>query len=297
MPDIEERATAMAGVTLESSDGLALHVVDEGPDDGVAVVLLHGITQSTDTWDWLAAELRDSHRVVRLDFRGHGRSGRADRYDTYEGYVADAVATCEHVGRPCVVVGHSLGGGTALAVAQRQPELVAAVVGEEPALTGARNSADGGALGDMFAGLRAVVPDLQANGTAVAELAAFQRGVPTADGATMGEVFHDDAIDAVAVSLLALDAPVLDPVLDGTLSAPFDLDSPIGRPGIVLAADPASPDCLAKPELLDRLAQASPSLEIRVVPGAGHRMHDTRAHRDAVRAAVVEAVDKWGTLR
>ena len=40
------------------------------------ILVLHGITQSTATWGWLVPHLADTHRVVRLDFRGHGRSGR-----------------------------------------------------------------------------------------------------------------------------------------------------------------------------------------------------------------------------
>ena len=56
---------------------ITLHVEVDGDDDAPPVVMLHGITMSGRTWDWVVADLADRFRVIRLDFRGHGRSGRA----------------------------------------------------------------------------------------------------------------------------------------------------------------------------------------------------------------------------
>ena len=76
-----------------------------------------------------------THSVLRLDFRGHGDSDRAPGAYGMPEYVSDAVAVCEQLAqRPCVVVGHSLGGATAAALAQQRPDLVRAVVLEDAPL-------------------------------------------------------------------------------------------------------------------------------------------------------------------
>jgi pimeloyl-ACP methyl ester carboxylesterase len=72
---------------------------------------------------------------VRVDLRGHGRSGHAPGTYTVERYGEDVVAALrEGVGRPAVLVGHSLAGVVAWWVAQRHPELVTAAFLEDPPL-------------------------------------------------------------------------------------------------------------------------------------------------------------------
>src|SRR3954469_10554661 len=114
---------------------LSLHVAEDGDPTSPPVLLLHGIIGSRSTWGWLVPDLGERFRVLRLDFRGHGRSDRAPGQYTADGYVADAVAALEQAaGRPCVLVGHSLGGATAGAIAQRRPELLSGVVLVDPPL-------------------------------------------------------------------------------------------------------------------------------------------------------------------
>src|SRR5204863_3091145 len=127
-PDSRPGRGYRPGMEITSSDP-TLHVTEDGPGQGPPVVLLHGITSSGATWDWLVPQLADRYRLLRLDFRGHGRSGRQEAPYDYAGYVADAVAVCEQAaGQPAVVIGHSLGGGAAAALAQQRPDLVRAVV-------------------------------------------------------------------------------------------------------------------------------------------------------------------------
>ena len=97
--------TAADGTTLAYDD-----LAPAGDADGPAVVLVHGITENRRGWDPIVDRLGDSHRIVRLDLRGHGESGMADRYDL-EAMTGDVVAVCTATGleRPHLV-GHSLGG-------------------------------------------------------------------------------------------------------------------------------------------------------------------------------------------
>jgi len=274
-----------------ATDDLTLHYEDDGDPEAPPILILHGITQSTATWSWLVPELAVDHRVVRLDFRGHGRSGRATGAYRMAGYVADATAVCEQVLRqPTVVIGHSLGGATAAALAQTRPELVRGVVLEDPPLFGAASSApaalEGNTLLDGFRLMRESVPRLQAAGMSAADLANVLRSAPSPSGATFGELIHDDALDAMAEAMLQLDATVLDPVLDGTSAPVFDPHRPLPVPGIVLAADPAMRDAVTRPADLALLAEHSPRVECRTVTGSGHLIHDSKQHRDDVRTAV-----------
>lgn len=112
---------------LEGGD---IHVRQDGPRDFPALVLIHGTGASLREWDPLVPLLTDSHRVVRLDLLGCGRSAKpADgAYDVPAqgrrvGAVMDLLSI-EHA----VLVGHSSGGYPATALAERRPELVTAIV-------------------------------------------------------------------------------------------------------------------------------------------------------------------------
>ena len=104
--------------TSTSSDGTTVSYTDHdgAGSDGPAVVLVHGITESSETWAPVTERLAAGHRVITLDLRGHGKSGRADRYDL-EAMAGDVVAVIAASGadRPHIV-GHSLGGAVVSAV-------------------------------------------------------------------------------------------------------------------------------------------------------------------------------------
>jgi len=236
--------------------------------------------------------LAPNHRVLRLDFRGHGQSGRAEGTYHFPSYLADAVAVCEQAaGGQCVVVGHSLGGGTAAALAQQRPDLVRGIVLEDPALANRGHeqvTLEGNSLFAVFQMVRQMVPMLQQSGMMPEALAEALAITPGTDGAPMGAAMHPDAIHAMAVGLLQLDAAVLDPVLDGSMITAFDTEATIPVPGLVLAADGASPDAVVRAPDIERLAAHSPLVEVRIVAGAGHLIHDSLAHRGTLAAALLE---------
>ncbi|MFI1538779.1 alpha/beta fold hydrolase [Streptomyces anandii] len=111
-------------LTVVSADGARLHVEVHGPvgDPGApAVVLAHGWTCSTAFW---AAQIRDlaaDHRVIAYDQRGHGRSPASPACtaealaDDLEAVLAATLAP----GEKAVVAGHSMGGMTIMAAADR----------------------------------------------------------------------------------------------------------------------------------------------------------------------------------
>jgi pimeloyl-ACP methyl ester carboxylesterase len=285
-----------------NNGSIALHVTDDGDPTAPPILLLHGITSFGGTWDWFVPTLSERFRVLRLDFRGHGASDRATGDYTPEGYVSDAVAAIEQAaGRPCVVIGHSLGGATAARLAQQHPDLVVAAVMEDPPLGLAGGQDDGQDGADVLEGnsllesfrvIRESAPQLQASGITVEVLAGILGAAPTASGGTFGELLHPDGILSMAGSLLAVDASVLDPVLTGTIRSFLDPRVPFAVPALIVCADPAKPDAVADPTLARHFADISPSTEYVILDGAGHLIHDELTSRDRFRTVVLEFLDR-----
>jgi 2-(acetamidomethylene)succinate hydrolase len=95
---------------------------------GAPVICMHGITANAYVFEPIIGLLADRLRVVSIDQRGHGRSGRPPRYGA-EDFAEDTAALVEHLAAgPAVLLGHSLGARNAFVTANRYPELVRAVV-------------------------------------------------------------------------------------------------------------------------------------------------------------------------
>lgn len=277
-----------------TNNGVTLHYLDDGNPDAPPILLLHGITQNVTTWEWLVPQLVDDYRVVRLDFRGHGQSDRTPNAYNFSDYVSDAVALCEQIlRRPAVVVGHSLGGGTAAGLAQTCPELVRGVMLEDPAIMLPTVSASGlenNPLFQAFDLMRTSIPMLQESRMTAAELAEGMKVLPSPAGPLFGEVTHDDAMVAMADGMLKVDVTVLDLIFSGLAEPVFEPHEELPVPGILLAGDPAVPGTIVRPRDLELLQQYSPHIEQRVVTGAGHMIHDSKEHREVVRGAIVDVL-------
>ena len=115
---------------VTADDGVPLHVEEVGPttDPALCVIFCHGYANQLATWHFqrqaLAAD--PPGRLVFWDQRGHGRSGRgAPESATLEQCgrdLAAVIAACAPRG-PVVLVGHSMGGMTIMALADAAPEL------------------------------------------------------------------------------------------------------------------------------------------------------------------------------
>jgi pimeloyl-ACP methyl ester carboxylesterase len=250
-----------------------LHAEVDGPPDGAPVVFLHGVSGSTLTYAWLTGAITEGRRIVRLDLRGHGRSEHAPGTYVVDRYGEDVVeALRETVGRPAVLVGHSLGGVVAWWVAQHHPELVAAAFLEDPPLYMGEPDAheDNGAV-PIFGAILAAVGRWKAQGMTAEQAGAELAAAPTA------AALCDDVPLARAEALLRMDPGVLEGAIDGSTLAPTDTASPVSVPVFLLAADFTGSAFAA--HHAERLAISHPDVEIVRVPGAGHGIHDEREHR------------------
>jgi pimeloyl-ACP methyl ester carboxylesterase len=116
------------GVLLCSAvEGLFISEHGRG-GDGPTVALVHGSLDRSAAFARVQRHL-DDLRVLRYDRRGYGRSLHLGPAGSFQTQVDDLAAVLAD--RPAVVVGHSLGGVIALALAQQRPDLVTAVVAYE----------------------------------------------------------------------------------------------------------------------------------------------------------------------
>ncbi len=96
---------------------------------GRPLLLLHGAYMTIDAMGEVLSRLAESRQVVAVEQQGHGRTADADRPITYEGMADDTAALLRHLGIDGAdVFGFSMGGGVALQLAIRHPDLLRKVV-------------------------------------------------------------------------------------------------------------------------------------------------------------------------
>ncbi len=110
-------------------NGLRLSYVEMGDPNGAPILLLHGFTDSARSWSLTAPYLATGFRVIAPDLRGHGNSDKPEGCYTIPEMANDVRFLIELLGAaPTHVVGHSLGGRLAQAIAERWPGIVGKVV-------------------------------------------------------------------------------------------------------------------------------------------------------------------------
>jgi pimeloyl-ACP methyl ester carboxylesterase len=121
-------ATEPGGRILDLQGG-EMQVVERGPREASPIVLIHCFSCAMNYWDGVVPLLARDHRVLKVDLLGHGGSEKPSSGYTPENQakvVAEALERL-HVS-DAEVVGHSLGGSVAVALAEQDPRLVDRVV-------------------------------------------------------------------------------------------------------------------------------------------------------------------------
>ena len=113
--------------TVETEDGVTLRVEEVGPVDApLTAVFVHGYCLSMGSWHYQRQGLAGPDlRMVFYDQRRHGRSGRApSETATIDQLGRDLAVVLDEVvpAGPAVLVGHSMGGMTLMALADQYPE-------------------------------------------------------------------------------------------------------------------------------------------------------------------------------
>jgi pimeloyl-ACP methyl ester carboxylesterase len=122
-------ARAYDGFIVRLPHGDDLQVHENGPASAPALVLLHGFAGSLRWWDAITPALATRYHVVRIDLLGHGGSAKpAGGYSMeHQAQLVDEALGQLGVHR-AVIVGHSMGGIVATALARRHRALTAGVV-------------------------------------------------------------------------------------------------------------------------------------------------------------------------
>jgi pimeloyl-ACP methyl ester carboxylesterase len=120
-------------------DGISLHYLEWNADpatsSGRDVLLLHGLSSNAHYWDRVATRLASGRRIVALDQRGHGLTGRPPNTPAVpDGFamdrlIEDAKFVSERLGlQTPVVAGHSWGATVSLELAVSAADAISGLV-------------------------------------------------------------------------------------------------------------------------------------------------------------------------
>jgi pimeloyl-ACP methyl ester carboxylesterase len=172
-------------LTVTGPDDVALHVeIVESDTPAATLVFVHGFCLDMGTFHFQREEFAGRFRAVFYDQPGHGRSGRLAKGE----YTVDALGesleavidACAPAG-PIVLIGHSMGGMTIMALAEQQPALFERVAGVVLISTSAGKLAAGAfGLPDVLARFhRPLMPIIRAAGPVTSNVVDRARGAAT----------------------------------------------------------------------------------------------------------------------
>ncbi len=229
-----------------------IHYRVDGPADGPALVCVNSLGTDLRMWDAVLTHLLPAGlKVIRADKRGHGLSARGPEGMTIDDLAGDVAALMDHLdlGR-AVLLGCSIGGVIAQALAAAHPDRIAALIlTNTAARIGTAESWAERIAQVNAAGLQTMAPAIMERWFAPA----FRASDACALWQTM-VARGDPAGYAACCAALA--------VADLT-----DRARTIAAPTLVVAGEE---DRATPPDLVAKLAQVIPGARLEVIPGAGH---------------------------
>jgi epoxide hydrolase 4 len=279
--EIERQAVDRLGVPARSAtlsgDGVRLHVVEAGPEDGPLALLLHGFPDCWYGWRRQIPVLaRMGYRVVALDQRGYNLSDKPREVAAYglDRLTADIAAVIRELGRDrATVIGHDWGGIVAWRLAMDYPQVVDRLVilnaphpramAREMKRSWTQRLRSAYALFFQLPWLPEVL--LTQSPRATARLFFQKLG-------TGSDVFAQEDLEVLAAAMARPGAmgAALNWYRAAVRFPPARRTAEIRRPALVLwgTADPA-----LGIELTEGLGEWVPGLWLRYLPGVGHWVH------------------------
>jgi esterase len=241
---------------------VALAATEQG--SGSPLLILHGLFGSRRNWSTPAQRLGAAHHVFALDARNHGASPWADSM-TYADMSEDvqAFAAARGLG-PTAVIGHSMGGKTAMLLALKQPEAVERLV-----IVDVAPVTYPPALAAYVRAMRAV--DL-AGVSRRAEVDA-QLGGAIASPAERAFLLQNLVLES-GQARWRLNLPVLDRFMPEISGFPEPAaGASFAGPALFIAGEHST---YVRPEYRPAIERLFPRARIVQVPGAGHWLHAER---------------------
>jgi 3-oxoadipate enol-lactonase len=263
----QEHPLRVPGRTVFVGDDEYL-VREMGSDDGVPVLLVHGLAGASLTeWYQVAPKLAVDRRVIMIDHRGHGLSAPADLRFEVEDDADDLIGVLDELGVGHVdVVGYSMGGVIAQAMAMRHPGrvrklvLMATFASHSEGYRMARRI--GAFLGRAWERLTGVGTPEVRSGYLIA-----RHAVQPEHARWVWSETQRRNVESGAQATFAL--------------LRFDSRDWIGRIGVDALVMIPTNDFLVPPHWQRELADAIPGAEVVEVEGAGHELVWTHADRVA----------------
>ena len=254
-------------------DGINLSYRRDGNPSGPAILLLHGLSGISSTYDEVVESL-PTFDIYRIDLRGHGRSDRAPGTYQVPFYSGDVVAFVEAViGRSLVLVGHSLGGVITHHIAATRPDLVNAALCEDPPLYFCDQSLFAQSIfATVFPMILTAMRQMHADGASRDEVRKFVANSPSPAGGIAADHQSPAAIESRVDAFLLCDPDVWEPAINGGALSGYDPDAEITCPITVLQADPALGPALF-PDHAERLRANLPHATVALIDGAPHGIH------------------------
>jgi pimeloyl-ACP methyl ester carboxylesterase len=246
---------------------LQLHYV-ETDEPGIPALLLHCALESHESYLTLFPELAAIGHIYALDLRGHGQSGRATGAYQVHHHVQDLHEFIQRViGRPAVVIGHSLGGAIAAWYAAQYPDWVHALIDEDSDLLDPPDQPY-----PHFAVIRDTLFEYKAAGKSLVEFEQRCAQDVYRDNKTRLELFGWEAVRRHARLRWQMDPHTLDPVIDGTLLAGYIPENVLPR----ISCPTHLIYRRGQEENVQHIAALIPQCTYTIVNTDDHRVHETQ---------------------
>lgn len=249
-----------------------------GPEDGPALLLLHGLFGHAINWQGIVRRLQDDIRLFALDLRNHGDSPHVASMSFPEMASDVCQFIADHdLGSPAVL-GHSMGGKVAMTLALMRPELVSQLIIADvaPVRYGHNFSKILTALADI---------DLESieNRRTADQVLAQHLGDPELRAFLLTNLKREDDSWRWRINL-----DVIREDMDRLMSFPEPLMAkPYRGPALFIGGGRSD---YLHPSHHGRIKRAFPEAQFEVLPDAGHWLHadEPEAFSSLVAAAVLE---------
>ena len=253
MFDTDTRKGRARHMHMIETNGVRLHVADDGPRDGFPVVFSNSLGTDLRLWDQMLPLLPDGLRLIRYDKRGHGLSDCPLAPYHMGDLVKDAAGVMETFGvNNALFVGLSIGGIIAQGLAAERPDLVRAIV---------------------LADTAAKIGTLQMWADRVTAVRAG--GIEALEAATMERWFSKDFLKNRQIDLAAWRHMLCRTPAEGYVGcsqaiSETDLIESTSRLSLPTLAIVGYQDGATPPDLVRETANLIPGSRFEIIQGAGH---------------------------
>jgi pimeloyl-ACP methyl ester carboxylesterase len=263
--------------SVRSFDGTEIVVRAAGDPAAPVLLFAHGFSLDLSTWSEQWPALSARFRCVLMDHRSHGASAAAADGDlTLRAMGRDIAAVLDAVAPdgPAVLVGHSMGAMSILALAELRPELFGPRIAGVVLIGAASGQLIRGAMGSVTELLRPRLGSLRAAAGRVDRLRRAVLASPADVGGVVARVtqFGPDAPRNVVDHVVALAGRASSQVWTDGLADLMEMDLRHALPRVTVPAlvIVGEHDRVTPPAAAVELAGALPRGELTIVPGAGH---------------------------